>query len=109
MNAAGRVVIGTPEMAVAHLKKLKEKSGGYGCFLVGGAEIARWPAMLRHYRLMAEEVFPHFTGQLVPLQRAIDRVDASGTATAQSTANMQAESRRAYEKELAERGTPKQP
>jgi limonene 1,2-monooxygenase len=99
LNAGGKAVIGTPDMAVAHLKKIREKSGGYGCFLLSGADIASWPAMLRHYELMAEEVFPHFTGQLVPLQRALDRVEATGKETAETTARTQAESREAYEKE----------
>lgn len=103
LNASGKAVIGTPDMAVAHLRKLAEKSGGYGCFLLNGAEVARWPAMLRHYELMAEEVFPHFQGQLVPVQRALDRVIASGTATAQVTAKSQQAARQAYHQELAER------
>jgi limonene 1,2-monooxygenase len=106
LNAAGKTVIGTPDMAIAQLEKLKEKSGGYGCFLLNGAEVARWPAMLRHYRLMAEEVFPHFTGQLVPLQRAIDRVEATGSETARATARSQQESREAYAKERAARHGP---
>jgi limonene 1,2-monooxygenase len=104
LNAAGRAVIGTPDMAVAHLERLAEKSGGYGCFLMNGAEIARWPAMIRHYELMAEEVFPHFTGQLAPLQRALDRVTATGDRTAQVTAESQKAARTAYETEVEERG-----
>lgn len=103
MNAAGKAVIGTPDMVIPHLKTLHEKSGGYGCFLLSGADIARTPGMLRHYELMAEEVFPHFTGQLAPLQRAYDRVKASGKQAAESTARSQEESRKAYEKEKQDR------
>jgi limonene 1,2-monooxygenase len=103
LNAAGKAVIGTPDMVVTHLRNLAEKSGGYGCFLLNGAEVARWPAMLRHYELMAEEVFPHFTGQLMPVQRALDRVIASGNEAAQATARSQQASRQVYEKELQDR------
>jgi limonene 1,2-monooxygenase len=103
LNSTGRGVIGTPEMAARHLRKLAEKSGGYGCFLLTGADLASWPAMLRHYELIAEEVMPLFKGQIVPLQRALDRVVASGTEAAQATARSQEAARQTYHSEVAER------
>jgi limonene 1,2-monooxygenase len=105
-NAAESFVIGTPDMAVRYIEKLKAKSGGFGSFLLMGADVARWPAMLRHYELMAEEVFPQFTGQLIPIQRAYDRVIANGDATAVATAKAQAANREAYQKEVAGRPSP---
>lgn len=100
-NEAESFVIGTPDMAVRYIEKLRQKSGGFGCFLLMGAEYARWPATLRHYELMAEEVFPHFTGQLEPIRRAYDRIVASGTETADRTAEAQASNRVAYERGVA--------
>lgn len=103
LNESGSFVIGTPEMAVRHIENLREKSGGFGCFLLLGADIARWPAMLRHYELIAEEVVPHFTSQLVSIQRAYERIAASGMESADATAKAQASARLAYENEIAAR------
>ena len=102
-NESEGFVIGTPDMAIRYIEKLREKSGGFGCFLLMGAEYARWPAMLRHYELIAEEVMPHFSGQLEPIRRAYDRVAASGKLNADRTAEAQAANRAAYEREVAAR------
>ena len=51
-------------MAIAQLERLKEKTGGFGAFLFMGADFADWAATKRSYELFAEEVMPHFTGQL---------------------------------------------
>lgn len=103
LNEAEHAVIGTPDMATTYLRKLLDKSGGFGCFLMMGADLARWPGMLRHYALMAEEVFPEFTGQLEPIRRALERVEGSGHAAADATAIAQKAARDAYEKEIAAR------
>jgi limonene 1,2-monooxygenase len=107
LNESGAFVIGTPDMAVRHLERLQEKTGGFGCYLMLGADIARWPAMLRHYELMAEEVIPHFNGQLAAIRRAYKRYADSGTSGADATAKAQAAAKAAYDKELAARGTPR--
>lgn len=39
-NEGGRMVIGTPEMAIAQIERLVEKTGGFGCFLMLGADLA---------------------------------------------------------------------
>jgi limonene 1,2-monooxygenase len=43
-NESGRMVIGTPEMAIAQLERLQEKTGGFGAYLFLGADIADWRA-----------------------------------------------------------------
>lgn len=74
LNASGRGVIGTPEMAIAQIKRLIARSGGFGTFLLQGIDFADWDATLRSYRLIAEEVIPHFDGQLQPVQTSYDLV-----------------------------------
>lgn len=106
LNETGGFVIGTPDMAVRHIEKLKAKSGGFGCLLMMGADLARWPAMLRHYELMAEEVVPHFTGQLEPIRRAHDRIVAMGAQTPDATAKGQAAAKAAYDREMSTRPKP---
>jgi limonene 1,2-monooxygenase len=106
LNESGGFVIGTPDMAVRYIERMREKSGGFGCLLMMGGDLARWPAMLRHYELMAEEVIPHFTGQLAPIHRAHRRIAEAGTAAADATARAQAAARAAYERETAARGKP---
>ena len=67
INGLGGGVIGTPQMAVDSIGRLAEQSGGFGCYLLQGAELANRPATLESYQLFAEEVAPHFQGQAQPL------------------------------------------
>ena len=81
-NAAGGGVIGTPAMAVECIERLIEQSrGGFGGYLMMGGEIANRSATLESYQLFAEEVMPHFRGQLEPLQASHDWVREAPSAT----------------------------
>ena len=104
MNTSGQAVIGTPEMAVEQIKRLEEKSGGFGAYLHMGADFADWRATVRHYELFAEEVAPHFTGQLDPVLRAYDDVATAGDRFVSATFNAQLESIERYQKERADKG-----
>ena len=100
LNRTGRGVIGTPEMAVAQIKRLIERSGGFGTYLLQGIDFADWDATLRSYRMIAEEVIPHFDGQLQPVQTSYDLVlshsdnNRSATAAAREAAHKAWESER---------------
>jgi limonene 1,2-monooxygenase len=72
MNETGGGVIGTPDMAIAQVQRLLDQSGGFGCFLLFGGDLADWPATLRSYELFAQYVMPHFQGQLGPPQASYD-------------------------------------
>ncbi len=56
----GTAVIGTPDDAVAHIKKLQEQSGGFGTYLMVANDFANWEATKRHYELFARYVAPVF-------------------------------------------------
>ncbi len=105
LNDSGRGVIGTPDMAVAQLERLIDKTGGFGCYLFLGADLAPWAATLRHYELVAEEVMPRFRGQLAPVQASYDKVIGAGTRWVDATLNAQLTAIANYEEERAERGT----
>jgi limonene 1,2-monooxygenase len=72
MNENGSAVIGTPDMAIAQIQRLIDQSGGFGCFLMFGGDIADWQATLRSYELFAQYVMPHFQGQTAPPQASYD-------------------------------------
>lgn len=103
VNETGRAVVGTPEMAVAQIERLIEKSGGFGTYLLMGHDWANWPATKRSIELFAERVIPHFNGQLAPLQESYDDVIGTGFHGAETTAKAQAEAKARYEAELAAR------
>jgi limonene 1,2-monooxygenase len=86
LNESGRAVIGTPEMAVAQIQRLLDRSGGFGGYLFQGADFANWEATLRSYELFAEQVMPHFTGHLAPVLRSYSHVLGETDANRQSTA-----------------------
>jgi limonene 1,2-monooxygenase len=106
MNETGRGVIGTPEMACAQIERLIDKSGGFGCYLFLGADIADWRATVRHYELFAQEVMPHFTGQLAPAQRSYDKIMGAGTMYVDATLNSQFASIATYQQEREAAGQP---
>ncbi|HXZ68432.1 MAG TPA: LLM class flavin-dependent oxidoreductase [Alphaproteobacteria bacterium] len=56
----GAAVIGTPDDAVAHIRKVQEQSGGFGCYLMVATDFANWEATKRHYELFARHVAPYF-------------------------------------------------
>jgi limonene 1,2-monooxygenase len=85
LNETGRGVIGTPEMAVAQIGRLAERSGGFGSFLLQGADFSRWDAKLRSLQLFAEEVIPRFTGELERVEKTYDRVMAAADDNRDST------------------------
>jgi limonene 1,2-monooxygenase len=57
---SGYAVIGTPEQAIAQLKRLSEGSGGFGSYLIIDSDWAKPEAKRRSYELFAREVFPAF-------------------------------------------------
>jgi limonene 1,2-monooxygenase len=56
----GAAIIGTPDDAVAHIRKLEEQSGGFGCYLMVANDFASWEATRKHYELFARYVAPCF-------------------------------------------------
>lgn len=99
VNESGLAVIGTPDMAIAQVERLQEKSGGFGKFLVLQGEWAPQPAALRSFELIAERVFPAFNGSHSSRQRGFDQVVNSNRAGAEATAAGQEEARKRYESE----------
>jgi limonene 1,2-monooxygenase len=96
LNDTGRGVIGTPEMAAAHVRRLVEASGGFGCFLFRDSDYAPFPAKLRSYQLFAEEVAPLFNGRLASIEASNRRVFESKGAGVTATARSQAEAAARY-------------
>lgn len=71
-NASGAVVIGTPDRAVEQIRRLVEQSGGFGTLLLNGGYWGSFEDTLQSYRLFAEQVMPHFTGQLAAPVRSYE-------------------------------------
>src|SRR5579872_2611763 len=60
MISSGMGVIGTPDDAVAQIKRLLDQSGGFGTYLIMLHEWADRPATLASMELVARHVMPHF-------------------------------------------------
>ncbi|MGE3536926.1 MAG: LLM class flavin-dependent oxidoreductase [Candidatus Tectimicrobiota bacterium] len=58
-------IVGTPDDCVAGIKRLAERSGGYGGFLVQTVDWASREQMLRSYELLARYVMPQFQGSVL--------------------------------------------
>ncbi len=72
LNASGFAVIGTPDMAVAQLERLAQRSGGFGTYLLMAHEWADREATLASFKLFARHVAPVFQGSAVRAARSRD-------------------------------------
>jgi limonene 1,2-monooxygenase len=64
MADAGYWIVGTPDDCIAGIKRLEERSGGYGGFLVQTVDWAPRDKMLHSYELLARYVMPQFQGSV---------------------------------------------
>ncbi|MDT9592196.1 LLM class flavin-dependent oxidoreductase [Nocardioides zeae] len=101
INSTGFGVIGTPEMAVAQIERMQEKSGGFGKLLVLHGEWANFENSLRSFQLIAEKVMPVFNGSRERRQRGYDQTITSDGAGAKATSAGQAEAQARFEAERA--------
>ena len=72
LNASGFAVIGTPDAAAAQIGRLRERSGGFGTYLLMAHGWADREATLRSYELFAREVMPRFQGSAERAERSRD-------------------------------------
>lgn len=100
-NETGAAVIGTPDRAIAQIERLIEQSGGFGCYLVFGGDLADHHQTKRSYELLAQYVMPHFQDQLAPPQASADWIIGSNHQFVLATVNAIDKSRAEY---AAERG-----
>jgi limonene 1,2-monooxygenase len=72
MIESGRAVIGTPDDAIAQLKRLENKQGEFGAFLQLAHNWASFDKTLKSYDLWAEHVAPVFKNANVSRQASYD-------------------------------------
>lgn len=101
INTSGFGVIGTPEMAVEQIRRMQEKSGGFGKLLVLHGEWAAIGPSIRSFELIAERVMPEFNGSKARRQRGYDETVTSGGAGAKMTMAAQAAAQARFDSERA--------
>jgi limonene 1,2-monooxygenase len=93
IRAEGAGVIGTPEDAVAQIRRLAEQSGGFGCYLLIGHDWAAPEQTARSYELFARFVMPEFQGGMVGVRRSrahsTERFDELSAAQSDAIASAQ--------------------
>lgn len=62
MHLVGHGVVGTPEMAENHIRRIQEMSGGFGTFLIEHTNWANHRDTTDSMSLFMEQVSPRFTG-----------------------------------------------
>ena len=77
MNRSGAAMFGTPDDAVAAIKRLQDTSGGFGTMLGFAHDWAgRGEAMFKSYELFARYVIPRVQKLIDPVQASADVVSA---------------------------------
>ena len=90
LHTVGHGVIGTPEMAIRHIERIQELSGGVGTFLIEHASWASHAHTRSSLELFASEVAPHFTGSTRARQAAYTRELVHDQLTRRTMAKAQA-------------------
>ena len=67
MVESGSWIVGTPDDCIAGIRRLDERSGGFGGLLVQANDWVPREKMLHSYELMARYVMPQFQGKLTGL------------------------------------------
>lgn len=98
---SGFVIVGTPDDAVAQIKRLQEKSGGFGRWLNLQGEWAPKPAILRNYELIASDVAPHFNGDKPSRAKGYEEVVTSDHRGGHITAEGQRLARERFDAQRA--------
>jgi limonene 1,2-monooxygenase len=63
----GAWIVGTPDDCIEGIKRLDERSGGFGAFLVQTIDWAPREKILRSYELLARYVMPQFQGSVASI------------------------------------------
>ncbi|MGI5169713.1 LLM class flavin-dependent oxidoreductase [Spirillospora sp. CA-253888] len=80
INATGLGVIGTPDDAIAQIRRLADQSGGFGTYLLMGHDWADTAQTRRSHELFARHVMPEFQGSARSLAASRDRAAANRPA-----------------------------
>lgn len=76
---AGGALVGSPEDVVDGVRRMHERTGGFGSLLVYVADWTSWEKTDRSMQLLARYVAPHFTGTAARPQEAVDWAITSRT------------------------------
>ncbi len=97
MNGFGGAIVGTPDDAIASIRRLLEISGGFGCLLGLANEWTTREKIYHSYELMARYVIPEF-------QDTISWVKRSRDWSMRNKEELMAGTQRAIMKAFADRG-----
>jgi limonene 1,2-monooxygenase len=101
VNQSGLGAIGTPDDAIAQIRRLEAQSnGGFGCYLQLAHDWAAPAARFRSYDLFARHVAPHFQGQHQATADAKARARAARPVLAQDNLKAVEASTARYRAEL---------
>ena len=87
MAASGGAVFGTPDDAIAHIRRLTDLSGGFGCFLGLAHEWTTCEKTHQSYELMARYVMPEFQDLTSWIERSRDWTMENKESLMQGTRN----------------------
>lgn len=104
VNESGFGAIGTPDMAVAQIERLRAQSnGGFGAYLMLAHNWANPEATKKSYELIARHVMPHFQGHYLPTMDSAARAEKLRPELAERHAQAVEDMKSRYAAELAGR------
>jgi len=102
LNDTGFAVIGTPDRMSDAIRRYRDQTGGFGCFLAQAHELANRDATHYSYELFMRHVAPEFQGSNVRSQANIDWIEHQDGRFIQSAANAWEAAKQRYETDRAD-------
>ncbi|HEV3213340.1 MAG TPA: LLM class flavin-dependent oxidoreductase [Acidimicrobiales bacterium] len=104
LNDSGIAVIGTPDRMADAVRRYRDQTGGFGCFLAQNHELANREASMYSYELFMRHVAPEFQGSNDRAIGNIEWIERQDGRFIESAAAAWEQAKLRYEKEKEEEG-----
>ncbi|HEV3329119.1 MAG TPA: LLM class flavin-dependent oxidoreductase [Acidimicrobiales bacterium] len=99
LNDSGIAVIGTPDRMADAVRRYRDQTGGFGCFLAQNHELANREASMYSYELFMRHVAPEFQGSSDRAIGNIEWIERQDGRFIESAASAWEQAKLRYEKE----------
>ena len=99
LNDSGIAVIGTPDRMADAVRRYRDQTGGFGCFLAQNHELANREASMYSYELFMRHVAPEFQGSNTRAIGNIEWIERQDGRFIESAASAWEQAKLRYEKD----------
>jgi limonene 1,2-monooxygenase len=99
MNESGYAVVGTPDMAIRQIERLRAQAGEFGAYLIMDTNWAGREAKFASFERFAREVAPAFSGERCARIRSLEWLERERNSFQTQTTSARAKAEQAHHAE----------